>query len=88
MPAPTIINLTANTWTLVASNVTDGIIWVDDDDEEYLFTYVLTGGAAPTVTNDKKCRALIGRSAMISHSEKIDVYVYRQGTNGDVMVAL
>lgn len=87
MAAPAVISLTADTWTLVASNVTDGYVWVDNDDNTYYFNFVLTGGTAPSGFN-KTERSLIGRNAIISHSEPIDVYVYRQGTDGDVMVVL
>lgn len=89
MANPVFVDCIENTWTLVATNVTVGTIHkVDVSPYGYLQTYRVSGGAAPTLRSEGVPIFDQGRSAEISSSEGIDVYLYSMVDRGMVRVDL
>ena len=88
MAAPTVVNLpTAGTWVIVATNVNTCNVIIDKTggNRTYFLTYVLTGGAAPGAAVPEETK-IIGLSADLNHSEKVDVYARCSVDDGDVIV--
>ena len=85
MANPVVVACPVDTWKIVATNVTSGVIHPLASNAQYLHTYVMTGGAAPTGT-------AIGvqflGSLKIAAAAGIDVYVYAQGNDGSVRADL
>ena len=86
MPNPVEVNCTADTWQLVATNVTDGFIKrLSNAPNAYLETYRLTGQAAPTSRNEgSKCFIETDQLDIDSPLAGIDVYIMALGSRGRV----
>jgi len=88
MANPALITCTKNTWTKVATNVTTGQIHKKSEaPQEYLSTYRMTGGAAPT-NKEEGVTIFVGGNITeaISAIAGIDVYIYPVTTDGKVRV--
>ncbi|MHC4646823.1 MAG: hypothetical protein ACYTBJ_15095 [Planctomycetota bacterium] len=88
MANPVFVNLTADVWTKIATDVTNGIVWFVDRSPMYLHAYVETGGAAPTVAADGVEVSDDENVMPISSVTGIDVYIYPKGSAGRVRVDL
>ncbi len=86
MADPNMVSLAADTWTLVASSVTTGVIHIKDKGTRYLHTYVDTGNAAPT--DDSKAVAMSSDTGVINAVNPIDVYIKAVGETGEIRVDL
>jgi hypothetical protein len=88
MADPVILDLPADTWTVVATNKTSGLIHVKQSQSNVKFwqTYRATGGTAPTDLSD----AILMNTPKeeISASTGIDVYVYPEGGTAKLRVDL
>jgi hypothetical protein len=71
---------------LVASNVTEGNVWIIDMTANYFQTYVLTGAAKPT--GQTRAQPLPKPGLPISADVAVDVYVMALGNDGEVSVSL
>ena len=83
MANPVIVQITANTWNLVASNVTAGQIHrIDKRPTGHLQTYRMTGNPAPTsVLEGVPC--FVGTdSEPIQAAAAIDVYIWPHSSDG------
>ena len=88
MADPVIIVISpADTWQLVATNVTQGFIHVLGGPSRYVQTYRDTGEAAPTDTEEGVSLDASGSEA-IAATAGIDVYVQSLGVPGKVRVDL
>jgi hypothetical protein len=88
MSNPVDVPLAANTWVLVAENVTTGNIYKTKNVRSYIFTTRETGDPAPT-DNTKSARAFRGADRCeISSLTAIDVYFKSMTVDGQVMVIL
>ena len=86
MASPVSVTVPVNTWTLVATNVTEGNVWILNNRAVYSHYYVATGGAAPT---DMSEAAVLPEPGLpISVDVASDIYVYAAGVAGEVLVAL
>lgn len=84
---PVTVDLTEDTWTRVAQNVTSGGIFViSEAPRKYVQTFRLTGAVAPTTVAD--AGPFIGRYMPISSDQPIDVYMMAIGGNGKVRADL
>ena len=80
------VDIPKDRWTLVAQNVTSGLIDVMTHDfYAYSFDYVLTGDASPTT--DATAVVFHGRQEKIDNDQYIDVYV-KCKYDGRVMVSI
>lgn len=85
MSNPFTIICVANQWTLIAQNVTTGIINTLDNRPKYYQTYRKHGDPAPTeFINHVGFR----NTLQISDSRGVDVYIYSRKKNGLVRVNL
>lgn len=85
MANPNLVACPVDTWTKVATNVTNGNVWISDSSPgKYLQTFVLTGQAAPTGTGIGI--AIRGDVIPIANTVGIDVYIYCIGAAGEVRV--
>jgi hypothetical protein len=85
MADPLVIAIPENTWTKVATNVTNGMVHLLTASRGiYLQTYRLTGEAAPTLVSEGV--RIFDNEAEISSESSIDVYIYCQGEAGSVRV--
>jgi len=88
MADPVIIEITpADTWQLVATNVTQGFIHIIGGPARYVQTYRDTGEAAPTDAEEGVSFDISGSEA-IAATLGIDVYVQARGIPGKVRVDL
>jgi hypothetical protein len=89
MANPVFINLPANTWTIVATNVVTGVIRRADPSPKYLHTYRDTGGTAPT-DRAEGLPVFIENPDFetINSNTAIDVYLYPVSKAGRVRVDL
>lgn len=78
---PVIIATPKDVWTKVATAVTAGRVWIKNTRPNYLQTYRVTGGGAPT---DLSEAVDLTDGALISSVDPIDVYVYSEGDDGSV----
>ena len=86
MVNPVIVPCPADAWTKVATNVTTGVVHIKNTKPgQYLQTYRVTAGAAPT---DRADAVPFDGLLQISASEAIDVYVQPVGDAGSVRVDL
>lgn len=69
------VNLIAGQWNLVATSVTTGLIHKKTDCN-YLQTFRLTGGTAPTLISEGVLLFNLDDVAEISATEPIDVYIW------------
>lgn len=87
MADPVIVALAADTWTIVATGVTSGQVWIREKPPiRYLHTYVMTGNPAPT--DNSKAVPFYNEMIPISASAAIDVYVKAVNVAGEVRVDL
>ena len=87
MADPVIENLTADTWTKVATNKTSGQVHILNGlPRNYIHTYRDTGGAAPTLASEGV--SFKGITEEIVASTGIDVYVMALNAAGSVRVDL
>ena len=87
MADPVVIAITpANTWIIVATNITSGMLSVKTNDPvKYFFDNRDTGNAAPTDLTTARALSKID-SEIISNSVAIDVYVYALDGVGSVII--
>jgi hypothetical protein len=87
---PTFVNIPADTWTLVANAVTDGVVHIKIPNSRhgYMHYYKVDGEAAPTATDDTLGIPFDGESAIISSDAAIDVYIFCRYQAGRVRVDL
>lgn len=83
---PVVYSLVADTWTIVAANVTYGVVTITDPAPSYLETHVPAGGAAPTT--DALARPVSQCDNVISSDAGIDVYIKSVSVAGEVRVDL
>ena len=82
---PTEIAVSADTWTIVATNVTAGQISIlAPTSDDWYWTQRGTGGGAPT-TEEPEVKIFF-QSIIIDSSIAIDIYVYVKNTAGRVRV--
>lgn len=87
MADPTTVQCPADAWTKVATNVTEGQIWIKNTSPGvYKHTYRLTGNPAPA--NDDDAIPFYGPMIPISSSAAIDVYIKPTNRIGEVRVDL
>jgi len=85
MADPVIVDITpVSTWVKVATNITNGQIWIVDGNAEYLQTYRMTGNPAPVDNTD--AQPINTPSIGISASAGVDVYVKAIRVVGKVRV--
>lgn len=76
MPDPNLIDIAGDDFTKVATSVRTGQIHIKDTKPHYVYTYRLTGEAAPTYPDDlDECVVFEGPSMPICHLSLIDVYL-------------
>lgn len=86
MAIPVIVACPAETWTLVATNVTSGFVHIlDESPAKYYQTYRPTGGLAPTTKTEAVPFTTV---LQISASSGIDVYIMAVVSAGSVRVDL
>lgn len=90
MAAPIQIDITVNTWTLVAEDVTGGLIKIKDPIvSNYFCTFVETGDSAPTGDHTiEEAWQLRDVEQKISAQAGVDVYLYCINKPGKVLVIL
>lgn len=82
---PTEKAVTANTWTLAASNVTAGQISIlAPTNDDWYWTQRATGGGAPTTELPEVKMQF--QNLIIDSSVALDIYVYCKGAAGRVRV--
>jgi hypothetical protein len=85
MPDPTQIQCPEGVWTIVG---TDQIFWyiqkMDNRPTKYLFTYRMTGNAAPTAQTEGVPIFMSDEKKLIFALDGIDVYVMALGADGRV----
>ncbi len=86
MADPSIVALTADTWTAVLTGVTTGLIHLRNTARQYRYTYREAGGTAPTDSTD--ALLAVSRTIAVSHSSAIDVYVISIGAAGSLLVVV
>lgn len=86
MADPVIIACPEGEWTIVATNVTTGVINIlKINVDRYFQTYRDTGGGAPTLLAEG---VPFDKVLQISASSGIDVYVWCKGKLGSIRVNL
>jgi len=86
---PVAVPLVADTWTIVATGVTTGVVQRKSTAPNvYRFTTVPTGDAAPTDDSLAWLGFGCDNSEIISDSAAIDVYVKAVNVAGEVIVVL
>ena len=90
MSNPVKVEIPKNAWTLVASNVSSGLITIRQwQPSTYYQTYRVTGNPAPTGDqNEDTSTITTGREITISANENIDVYLFSKDVDGEVVLAL
>jgi hypothetical protein len=90
MANPVTVTCPGDAWTLVASSVKMGNVYISRLGPRYVITYVDAGGAAPVGTIDEEY-PFDEKKAEIRSSVPIDVYVKPladSSDNGEVLVML
>jgi hypothetical protein len=87
---PVKVEIPADTWTLVASNVTTGLITIKQwQSSRYYQTYRMTGNPAPTGDHNEATSTVTNNPEInISSTEAVDVYLYCYQLNGEIVVSL
>jgi hypothetical protein len=86
---PTFVDITAETWTLVANAVTDGVVHIKTPHRHgYMHYYKVDGEGAPTAGDETLGIPFDGESAIISSDAAIDVYIWSWKEAGRVRVDL
>jgi len=75
MANPVVFTIPVSTWVKVATAVFVGNILPIEADGKYLYTYRMTGGAAPTNGDYSDAKELAYEGGIIQSSAAIDVYV-------------
>lgn len=89
MADPVIVPCPVDTWTIVATNKTTGMIHIlKTDPDSYAYTYRDTGETAPAFPADKGEAVKFNPALQISAAAGIDVYVLTSGKNGSVRADL
>ncbi len=89
MANPISVALVADTWTLVASSVTDGRIRLGESNDQIIYTFREAGGTAPTHINDNGLADIVKSNYLdISHGTPADVYLLSKGDASTVVVML
>ena len=83
MANPLNVPLVADTWTVIATNVTTCEVEIVKDNAPTRITYRLTGGAAPTLASQGTA---IDEWVDVRHSAGVDVYAKAKGKAGEVRV--
>jgi hypothetical protein len=86
MADPALIPITKDTWTKVATGVVTGQIHKIKTTVQYLHTYRLTGGVAPTTLDEAVAAFSDSDTEQIQSSQSIDVYLYCPKEDGKVRV--
>jgi len=86
MADPNVIACPVDTWVLVASGVTEGVVTVKKIGPKYIHTYRETGNPAP-VNNDDAI-PFQGIQSPISSLVAIDVYVKAKTEDGSIVIAI
>lgn len=90
MANPTSVACARGQWTLVATNVTSGVIFIQDPIGSFTYaTYVATGDPAPTNINQASVGTkmdvfTIGSAA----TDPIDAYIWPVDKDADVKVSV
>jgi len=85
MPNPSIVNCQQDTWTLIASDQIFGYIYpVNKRPDKFLYTYRLTGEAAPTLKTEGITIFQTEEKKMVIAFAAIDIYVMAIGNDGSV----
>ena len=85
MANPVVTAVPLGAWTKVATNQTAGYIWpLIAGKVQYLHTYRMTGGAAPTLITEGALMADDGLE--IKAAAAVDVYLWAQVAAGSVRV--
>lgn len=89
MAQPTSVACPRGQWTIVATNVYRGNIFIQDPVGFLMYgSYRLTGTTAPSSIDDATASTFDGRFLIAStQSERIDVYIYPLGFDADVKVS-
>jgi len=83
MANPVQVTLTKNSWTSVATNVTQGMIrLLKRGTKSVLHTYRMTGGVAPTLRSEGAAIAPHVNDFEISSAAPIDVYLWIDDEDG------
>jgi hypothetical protein len=86
---PTFVSIPANTWTLVANAVTDGVVHIKERHSHgYLHYYKVDSEAPPAAADDTLGIPFDRYSAVISSDAAIDVYIFSRYEAGEVRVDL
>jgi hypothetical protein len=87
---PQKIEIPANVWTPVATNVTSGLITIKQwQASRYYQTYRVTGDPAPTGDqNEDTSTVTTGQEISIAATESVDVYMYCLDFDGEVVLSL
>ena len=84
MANPVVVPCPANTWTKVIENLTAASIRImNNAPDKYLWTYIGTGGGAPTDFSDA---VPINDDLSLLFALAADVYVYPRGAEGEVRI--
>ena len=84
MANPVFKNCPKGEWTKVATNVTQGAVWIQNVQATYMQMFKLTAEAAPTEQGDGARMELPGMA--IAAPSAIDVYIWPVGHAGKVRV--
>lgn len=90
MADPINVPITNGVWTLVATNVTTGVISVKEwNATDFYHTYRLTGNPAPIGDETENTSVQIkSYQIQISSVDPIDVYIFCKQVDGAVVVAI
>lgn len=82
MADPVVTPIPAGTWAAVATNVTAATLrFISNEPRKYSWTYIGTGGAAPTDLSDA---VPLQDGSTLSFGAAADVYVYAHDTAGSI----
>ena len=85
MPNPATTNCTAGVWTLIATDQIFGYLYSKKrGPAKYLYTYRLTGEAAPTSSDEGVPIFISDEKKFIISGLGIDIYVMAVGSDGAV----
>ena len=90
MANPIKVDIPANTWTKVATNVTYGLITIKQwQPSRYYQTYRITGDPAPVGDQTEDTATVTtGQEISIAVTQAADIYLYCFNYDGEVVVAL
>lgn len=88
MASPTAISLVKDTWTKIATAVTQGNVWIVEPKPSYSHYYAVTGASPSAATMTANASPMPEPGLPISCDEKCDIYVRANGYAGKVVVAI